>query len=254
MKETKTKKAIRSVKSTAQHTVTKLKKPIETAKNASKHAWEEAVQKEHCPSCTCGDTDVKNEPSMAQSTVAALKKPVEKIKEVAKDVWEKGKEMHCPSCSCSDADKTKETDEIMKSLRALMQVDIDASEVYQEVITKIEDDKNIHDTLTLFRKEHLRHVDDLSKWIIDLGGQAPERSADLKGIILTGYAKLRSSIGGLKGALNAIHQSEKITNESYAHAVKLEIKDTKLKQLLVDGYEDEKRHIKYIEEKLGKME
>lgn len=147
-----------------------------------------------------------------------------------------------------------ENKELVMHLSDLMHLDIDAMEIYQEVIDNIKNDKNIHDTISSFKKDHAHHVSELGKQIHHIGGKTPERSADLKGMLLTSYTKLRGGIGGLVGYLKALHCAEEITNKCYKEAIKLNFSSKEMEQLINSNYEDEKKHIKYIEEQLKQLE
>src|SRR5690348_5866746 len=104
-----------------------------------------------------------------------------------------------------------------KKLCKLAQLDIDAVNAYEQAL-KIIDDIAIHAKISQFRDDHLRHINDLSMAIRDLGGEAPERTLDFKGFIITGFTAIRSATG-TEGALKAMQGNEKLTNSTYAEAL-----------------------------------
>ncbi|HBG20421.1 MAG TPA: ferritin [Desulfobulbaceae bacterium] len=137
--------------------------------------------------------------------------------------------------------------EIAKKLSSLVQLDIDAVHAYKEAIEKI-DDLQVREHLTQYRQDHERHISDLSAEIRRLGGTPPEFSLDFKGYLIKGFTSLRSTTG-TKGALNAMHTNEKLTNKEY-EAAKYWDFPPDLKQMIALAREDERRHLEYIERAL----
>ena len=137
--------------------------------------------------------------------------------------------------------------EIAKKLSSLVQLDIDAVHAYKEAIEKV-DDLQVREHLTQYRQDHERHISDLSAEIRRLGGTPPEFSLDFKGYLIKGFTSLRSAIG-TKGALNAMHTNEKLTNKEY-EAAKYWDMSPDLKQMIALAREDERRHLEYIERAL----
>ena len=139
--------------------------------------------------------------------------------------------------------------EIAKKLSSLAQLDIDAVHAYKEAIEKVEDLK-VREKLALYREDHERHISELSAEIRQLGETPPDFSPDFKGFFIQGFTSLRS-MTGTDGALNAMHTNEKLTNKNYREASDWNL-PTNLQKIINMAYEDEKRHLEYIELELKK--
>lgn len=137
--------------------------------------------------------------------------------------------------------------EIVTKLTKLIQLDIDAAEAYKQALQKI-DHMAIHTSICQFREDHLRHIDNLSAAIQELGGKVPDYKQDLKGYLIEGFTALRS-VTGTEGALKAMQGNEKLTNRVYGEATKLDL-PTHIMQLVQQNYSDEQRHLRYIEQVL----
>ena len=139
---------------------------------------------------------------------------------------------------------------LIEAMSNLVQLDIDAVHAYDQAVKEI-DDKIIRDRLLKFQYEHRNHISGLSKQIENLGGQAPERSQDLKGYVIEAFAAIRS-FTGLKGALNAMKTTEEITNRYYGEVVSWEA-PSEVKELLRTYFSEEKIHLDYISSNLQAM-
>jgi len=139
----------------------------------------------------------------------------------------------------------------IKKLSDLAQLDIDAVDAYETALKKI-DDKETHKTVDQFRQDHVRHVDDLNKLISKLGGKPVEFSKDLKGYLIEGMTALRS-VTGTKGAMKAMETNEIITNKRYSESLQenLDFSD-EVRALLQKNYDDEQRHLAFIQDSLRK--
>ncbi len=135
---------------------------------------------------------------------------------------------------------------LIKVLTDLAQLDIDAVFAYEQALEQIED-QIIYKNISSFRADHIRHIDHLSELIRQYGGKPPERNKDFKGFIIEGFTALRS-ITGIVGALNAMEGNENTTNRNYKTAID---KNTDFPadviSLLQKNYQDEQRHLNYIQ-------
>jgi rubrerythrin len=129
-------------------------------------------------------------------------------------------------------------------LRALIQLDVDASYAYAQAIAKI-DILEIAERLEQFRQDHERHIEALSSVLREFGVEPPDGSPDLKGQLIQGYTALRAAMG-LAGALRAMKSNELLTNSRYEAAVAQSF-PAKVKRLLERHREDERGHLAYIE-------
>jgi rubrerythrin len=137
--------------------------------------------------------------------------------------------------------------EMAKKLGSLVQLDIDAVHAYQAAIDKI-DHPLIRETMIRFREDHDRHITTLSAAIRQAGESPPEYSPDFKGFLIQGFTSMRS-ITGTEGALKAMHTNEKLTNKTYDDARGWDL-PASVKDLVRSAFEDEQRHIAYIEKTL----
>ncbi len=78
-------------------------------------------------------------------------------------------------------------------LEDLIQLDYDAADAYQAAIDRL-DDRRFRDALAEFKRDHLRHIAELSD-ILSGMGRTPPKEGDMKGIL----AKGKVVIGGLMG-------------------------------------------------------
>lgn len=137
--------------------------------------------------------------------------------------------------------------EIAKQLSTLVQLDIDAVHAYNEAIEKV-DRPAIKEHLIRYRDDHDRHIADLSAEIRRLGETPPDYSPDFKGFFIQGFTSLRS-ITGTQGALKAMYTNEKLTNKKYDEATEWNLPPD-IKHIVALAFEDERRHIEYIEQAL----
>jgi uncharacterized protein (TIGR02284 family) len=141
---------------------------------------------------------------------------------------------------------------VIEVLSDLVQLDVDATYAYEQALKQI-DDKKIYADIEGFRDDHLRHIDELSALIKELGGTPPDKSRDLKGFVIEGFTALRS-VTGTKGALSAMEGNEKLTNKNYQSAIDDNPDfSTRVMNLLKKNYGDEQRHLHYIQSTLKKL-
>lgn len=132
---------------------------------------------------------------------------------------------------------------LIDQLVSLAQLDIDATHAYTSAIERI-DLMDVKQQLTLFRSDHERHVTNLSPLIEQLGGQAPTRSADLKGFFIQGMTAVRSMFGN-EAALKAMKGNEELTNKTYFKALELDF-PVDIRNVIQANLDDERRHLAYV--------
>ncbi|MCE5186505.1 MAG: PA2169 family four-helix-bundle protein [Planctomycetaceae bacterium] len=133
-------------------------------------------------------------------------------------------------------------------IKSLIKLDIDAVAAYEEALQHIET-PSIHKTINMYREDHRRHVTLLSDLLTGAGEVPPERTKDVKGFFIEGFTSLRS-VTGEDGALKAMLSNEKITNRKYQDAYENWDLDPEVLAVVSDNYEDERRHLSYIEDVL----
>jgi len=141
-----------------------------------------------------------------------------------------------------------ETHEIAEHLASLMHLDVDAMNVYDEVLTHVTDEV-IRMNFTMFRNEHEHHATVLVAAIKELGETPPEPREDMMGKFAEMAMGLRS-ITGDQGALHAMRTAEHYHNSHYKDAQAWDV-DPTLKETLSSFYGDEVKHLAFIEKKLS---
>jgi uncharacterized protein (TIGR02284 family) len=134
----------------------------------------------------------------------------------------------------------------VENIKSLIKLDIDAAAAYEEAIEHIQT-PSIHKTLTMYLADHRRHVDVLSGLLRNAGEVPPERTKDIKGFFIEGFTSLRSAMGE-DGALKAMLSNEKLTNRKYQDAFENWDLEPEALAVVSDNYEDERRHLSYIED------
>lgn len=140
-----------------------------------------------------------------------------------------------------------EKNDIIDRLQSLAQLDVDAANAYAQAIKEI-DIPIIRLELEKFKDDHDRHYHTLSEEISNLGGKVPKKSPDLKGFFISGFTFIRSQTG-TAGALKALETNEKLTNKRYSEAVSMDFPE-KILSLLQLNYDDEKKHLQYVQSQL----
>ncbi|MBI4405836.1 MAG: ferritin-like domain-containing protein [Deltaproteobacteria bacterium] len=130
-------------------------------------------------------------------------------------------------------------------LNSLIQLDYDAVLAYSQAIDNVELDE-VKDKFSGFKADHERHIQELSSEVRTLGGIPHERARDLKGFFIEGFTAIRS-MTGTAGALKAMRMNELLTNRNYQRTMKEAFPD-RTKRILERNFQDEQRHIKYIEQ------
>lgn len=143
-----------------------------------------------------------------------------------------------------------ERDELLKKLESLAQLDTDAVRVYDEALEHATDE-DVHKNFERFQSEHRYHAEQLSAAIVRLGGKKPELKVDIAGHLADWVTSMRS-LRGTQGALHAMDTAEKYHNRHYGEAVTWDVGDAEVAEMLRRFDADEKRHLAYVEERLGK--
>jgi rubrerythrin len=145
---------------------------------------------------------------------------------------------------------TMERHDLLKKLASLAQLDTDAVHVYDEALEHTTDD-DVRKSFERFQSEHRYHAQQLSETIVRLGGEKPERKVDMAGHLADWVTSMRS-MRGTEGALHAMETAEKYHNRHYGDAVTWDVGDDEVATMLRRFDDDEKRHLAYVDEKLGK--
>jgi uncharacterized protein (TIGR02284 family) len=135
---------------------------------------------------------------------------------------------------------------MIERLNDLIALDHDAVGAYEAAITRI-DIESLRMSLREFQNDHLRHIQDLSRVVLSLGG-TPRQKPDVKGFLLKGFTAITSMMGN-EAALKAMQGNEKLTNRSYEHALK-ESWTEDVRTIIERNFRDEQRHLAFIENAL----
>lgn len=141
-----------------------------------------------------------------------------------------------------------ERDDLIEKMNDLMHLDMDAVKAYDEAIEKIENQMQ-RSTLSQYRDDHMRHVTNLQRMVSDMGGTPEEARPDFKGMFIEGMTSLRSAMGD-EQALKAMRQNEMLTNRRYKDAAGWDT-GAEVHSMLMKNYEDEQRHLAWIEQQLS---
>ncbi|HJU18104.1 MAG TPA: ferritin-like domain-containing protein [Stellaceae bacterium] len=128
-------------------------------------------------------------------------------------------------------------------LNDLIELDYDAADAYQAAIDRL-DDPAFRTTLSEFKRDHLRHIDELGLVLTGLG-RTPPKQGNLK-ILLTRGKVIIGGLAGDKAILQAMRTNEADTNTAYERAVQFRDLTSNARDVLDRGLEDERRHCEWI--------
>jgi rubrerythrin len=123
-------------------------------------------------------------------------------------------------------------------LRDLVILDFDAAEAYEAAIKRIKYEP-FQQRLDEFRQDHLRHIQELSRVLNDLGHEAP-RAGDVKRLLTRGKVVMGALLGDY-AILEAMRSNEEDTANAYNRAVQFETPDD-VQAILKRNRADEQRH------------
>ena len=137
--------------------------------------------------------------------------------------------------------------DVISELNELIQLDYNAITAYQQAIEAC-DHVEVKGTLGEFRRDHERHISDLSSQVIALGG-TPPAGQDFTGKLLEGFTAIASH--GDQSALLAMRGNEELTNRKYASALELILPEG-ARAVVERNCQDEQRHLFWIKDALDK--
>lgn len=132
-------------------------------------------------------------------------------------------------------------------LTALSQLDLDAARGYQLAIIRV-DDSTLKGQLETFRKDHLQHIEDLHKHIVEYGGVVVEQNASLNGFFRDPVGTLQN-MKSIRRVLQALRTGEKVTERTYADALRMGVHGKAL-MTVERNYKDEHYHLEFIMQSL----
>ena len=132
---------------------------------------------------------------------------------------------------------------MIERLNALIALDHDAVGAYEAAIHRI-DVESLRMSLRGFQADHVRHIEDLSRVVTQLGG-TPRTAPDAMGFLLKGFTAVTSMMGN-EAALQAMRGNELLTNRTYRMALDEEWSDD-TRAIIERNFSDEQRHLAFIE-------
>ena len=131
-----------------------------------------------------------------------------------------------------------------RALTALAQMDLEAAEAYRIAADSFAD-RDVTEQLNSFREDHLKHVDNLERLITAMGGDELDREGTEESV-LASLAAAASEMGP-GPSLRAMIGNERLTNSTYESILTLEW-EKEIKQVLQRNLQDEKRHLRWLEQ------
>jgi len=135
------------------------------------------------------------------------------------------------------------------ALAALAQMDFEAAVAYAVAADNIPD-REVSRQLLEFRADHLRHVEDLDRLATEMGGELPER-IDASESVIANLAVAAAALGE-STAMLAMISNERLTNSTYESVLRLDWDDD-VQEVLARNYQDEQRHLRWLEKNVGKV-
>ncbi|GAB3677951.1 hypothetical protein GCM10028792_18970 [Salinisphaera aquimarina] len=136
--------------------------------------------------------------------------------------------------------------DLIDLLHDLIKLDYDAIDAYDAAIERLDDSK-AKEALAGFRKDHERHIADLSPHLSGMGSDVPSDSG-AKSILTEDKVKVASLIGD-SAILIAMATNEAETEAAYRSASERDDIDTMLRAKFEQGLADESRHKEWMKER-----
>lgn len=140
----------------------------------------------------------------------------------------------------------EEKHKLVEKLNDLIALDRDAVGAYEAAIERVEV-PFIRERLADFKKDHERHIENLSG-VVRAFGAEPRGKPDIKGFILKGFTAVTSMMG-TEAALRAMQGNETLTNKTYKEALDVEW-PADVRSVIEANYRDEQKHLTFINEEL----
>ena len=141
----------------------------------------------------------------------------------------------------------KENESFIEELKDLLCLDYAAADAYEAVIERISNE-TYKSKLEEFKDDHLTHIENITTFF-KRGGHDYPTSAGMKKILTQGKVVLANLIGDAT-LLKAMKSNEQQTTQSYEHINKYNEIPEGIRGALLKGYEDEKKHLSWIEQEL----
>lgn len=134
-------------------------------------------------------------------------------------------------------------------LQDLITLDYDAIAAYDAALQGLSDPAH-RAALGEFREDHVRHTQNLARFVEQLGGKVPT-DVDAKSLLTTGKVAVGAMLGD-KAILMAMRSNEDETNTAYGRAVEHCDVTPAMRQVLEENLADERRHRTYIDQAIAR--
>jgi rubrerythrin len=137
--------------------------------------------------------------------------------------------------------------ELTEAIIDLILLEYDAIEAYKSAVERLEN-KIFSSKLQEFQKDHEQHIKKLSEFLTQKN-IVPPKGPDVKQWLAKGKTILAGLISD-RSVLQAMNSNEDDTNTAYERMTNRDDLDEKIKSILSNAYDDEKKHKKWIEDTL----
>lgn len=138
--------------------------------------------------------------------------------------------------------------DLVGALKDLVEIDFDAVAAYDLAISRLENEE-IKSSLESFKEDHQRHIEEISRFIISQN-ETPPTGPSAKSFLTPDKVMLEKLIGD-NVILRAMRSNEIDTNTVYGRINNYDDIPEEIALVLKKGLQDEKKHLAWIEERLG---
>ena len=138
----------------------------------------------------------------------------------------------------------KERKAVIEDLNDRLQLDHDAVAAYEETISRLESQEHA-ETVAAFRRDHERHIRDLTAFVKRLGG-TPKEKPHVTGILKTVLVTAASKAGGDKAILTAFRVNELQVRAKYDKYAAKQTYPAEVAEIIRLNAQDERRHYEWV--------
>lgn len=141
-------------------------------------------------------------------------------------------------------------DDIVHALNDLIETDHNAVGGYNSAIKGLKDHPDIEATFKTFRADHERHIQELSPFVRQYGGE-PAKSPGAMGVLQKGWTEV-SKLGGADAILSAMVGNEETAVNAYEEGAAKTFPPDIL-TVVERGVSDERRHLAYCKSQYERL-
>jgi len=135
-------------------------------------------------------------------------------------------------------------DEIVDALNDLIEMDHNAIGGYNSAINGLKAQPELRKTFEGFRADHERHVQELSPFVREYGGE-PAKHPGAMGVLQKGWTEV-SKLGGADAVLSAMVSNEQTAVKTYEQG-STKAFPAEILRVVERGVADERRHLSYCQ-------